>query len=109
MYLTRAAVSGTLDALAAICGSGSVLAMDFWQHVGGRSVYGRFRGVGERAIRLIGEPIGFSIAPSAVAELVGGAVFDVVDLATADGMTRRYATAGRHCDEGMYVVAARLR
>lgn len=109
MYLTRTAVSGTLDALAAICGPGSVLAMDCWQHVGARSIYGRIRGVGERAIRLIGEPIEFSIAASAVAELVGGAGFDVVDMATADAMTRRYATAGRQCDEGMYVVAARLR
>ena len=35
MYLTRDAVDGTLAALASVCGPGSVLAMDFWQRVGG--------------------------------------------------------------------------
>ncbi|MCW2655882.1 MAG: S-adenosyl-L-methionine-dependent methyltransferase, partial [Jatrophihabitans sp.] len=79
-------------ALTSVCGPGSVLAMDCWRRVGGRSVYDQLRRLGERAIRLI-----------------GGAGFDVLDLATAGEMTRRYATAGRHCDEGMYVVAGRLR
>jgi methyltransferase (TIGR00027 family) len=109
MYLTRQAVDATLRALGAVCGPGTVLAMDYWQSVGGRSVYDRFRRIGERGIRLIGEPITFSIAPSDVPDLLAGEGFDVLDLATAGEMTRRYATAGRHCDEGMYVVAARLR
>jgi hypothetical protein len=34
--------------------------------------------------------------------------FEVVDLAEANEMTKRYATGGRVCDPGMYVVAARL-
>jgi methyltransferase (TIGR00027 family) len=109
MYLTRDAVVATLGALTSVCGPGSVLAMDCWRRVGGRSVYDQLRRLGERAIRLIGEPITFSITPDDVSRLIGGAGFDVLDLATAGEMTRRYATAGRHCDEGMYVVAGRLR
>ena len=41
MYLTRAAVDGTLAALRRLCGPGSVLAMDYWQHVGGPRAYDR--------------------------------------------------------------------
>jgi methyltransferase (TIGR00027 family) len=109
MYLTRAAVLDTLTALAAVCGSGSVLAMDFWQRIGGRGVYDQLRRAGERAIRLIGEPIGFAIDADAAPALLESAGFEVVDLAEAGEMTARYATAGRRCDDGMYVVAARLR
>ncbi|MDQ2797875.1 MAG: SAM-dependent methyltransferase, partial [Actinomycetota bacterium] len=109
MYLTREAVIDTLGALVALCGRGSVLAMDFWQTVRGVGPYDQLRRAGQRAMGLIGEPIGFSIAPSRVGELFEPAGFDVVDLATADKMTARYATAGRRCDEGMYVAAARLR
>lgn len=109
MYLTRAAVTVTLSALAELCGPGSVLAMDFWQRVGGLGPYAQLRRAGQRAMGLIGEPIGFAIAASDVAELFDAVGFEVVDLATASTMTARYATGGRRCDEGMYVVAARLR
>lgn len=107
MYLTRDAVAGTLAALAQLCGRGSVLAMDYWQHVAGSRPYDQLRRIGERAMGLIGEPIGFAIPAPAVGELLGRAGFDVSDLATAELMTARYATSGRRCDEGMYVVAAR--
>ena len=109
MYLTREAVSGTLDALGELCGSGSVVAMDFWRHVGGLRPYDQLRRVGERAIRLIGEPLTFAVAPADVPALMGEHGFDVADLATAGEMTRRFATGGRRCDEGMFVVAARRR
>jgi methyltransferase (TIGR00027 family) len=108
MYLTRAAVMDTLGALASVCGSGSVLAMDYWQRVRGRRMYDQIRHVGERAIRLIGEPITFAIDPTHAESMLSTTGFDVVDLAKADEMTARYATAGRHCDDGMYVVAAGL-
>ncbi|HEV7205823.1 MAG TPA: SAM-dependent methyltransferase [Jatrophihabitans sp.] len=108
MYLTPAAVDGTLQALASVCGSGSVLALDFWQRVAGRAAYDQVRRVGERAMRVIGEPIGFSIDATHAPGLLAGFGFEVVDLAVATDMTRRFATAGRHCDAGMYVAAARL-
>lgn len=107
MYLSAAAVAATLDTLAAVCGAGSMLAMDFWQHVDGVGGY-RLRMRIARAMRLIGEPIAFAVAASEVGALLDASRFEVVDLAEADEMTRRYATGGRRCDPGMYVVAARL-
>jgi methyltransferase (TIGR00027 family) len=109
VYLTRSAVLETLGALASVCGPGSVLAVDFWQQVGGRRPYDLARRVGERAIRLIGEPMTFALDASAAGPLLESAGFTVFDLAEAGDMTARYATAGRRCDDGMYVAAARLR
>jgi methyltransferase (TIGR00027 family) len=107
MYLTRDAVDGTLAALASVCGPGSVLAMDFWQRVGGPA-WRRLRMRAERGMDLIGEPIGFAIPATEVDALFAAHGFTVIDLAEADEMTKRYATGGRVCDPGMYVVAARL-
>lgn len=107
MYLTRDAVNGTLAALASVCGSGSVLAMDFWQRVGGPA-WRAVRMRAERGMDLIGEPIGFALPTTAVGGLFAAHGFTVVDLAQADEMTSRYATGGRVCDPGMYVVAAQL-
>jgi methyltransferase (TIGR00027 family) len=106
MYLTRTAVDSTLAALAALCGPGSVLAMDYWQQVPG--VGGPLRVVAERGMRLIGEPIAFALAAHAVPGLFEPHGFRVDDLAEAGEMAARYATGGRTCDPGMYVVAARL-
>ena len=107
MYLTRDAVDATLAALASVCGPGSVLAMDFWQRVGGPA-WRQLRMRAERGMDLIGEPIGFAIPASVVDGLFGAHGFAVADLAEADEMTARYATGGRACDPGMYVAAASL-
>jgi methyltransferase (TIGR00027 family) len=106
MYLTREAVEGTLTALASVCGKGSVLAMDFWQRVEGAG--GSLRLVAERAMRWIGEPITFTVDATDVGQLFDPAGFRVEDLAEADVLTARYATGGRSCDPGMYLVAANL-
>jgi O-methyltransferase involved in polyketide biosynthesis len=107
MYLTRDAVAATLDALASVCGAGSVLAMDFWQRVGGPA-WRQVRMRAERGMDLIGEPINFTIPAAAVGGLFRAHGFSVLDLAEADEMTKRYATGGRVCDPGMYVAAAEL-
>jgi methyltransferase (TIGR00027 family) len=107
MYLSRAAVDGTLAALAAVCGPGSVLAMDFWQHVGGVGGYS-FRLALERGMKLIGEPITFPLAAGEVSPLLGEHGFAVRDLSDGDELTARYATDGRRGDPGMYLVAAAL-
>jgi methyltransferase (TIGR00027 family) len=107
MYLTRDAVDATLAALASVCGAGSVLAMDYWQTVAGPGGY-RLRRVIERGMALIGEPIRFAIDAASVSSVLEPPGFEVDDLAEAAEMTRRYATGGRRCDPGMYVVAARL-
>lgn len=107
VYLTRQAVDATLAALAMACGPGSVLAMDFWQRVTGVGGY-RLRVGAERAMRLLGEPVGFALPAAEAAHLLAAHRFEVIDLAEAEEMTRRYGTGGRVCDPGMYVVAARL-
>jgi methyltransferase (TIGR00027 family) len=104
MYLDRRAVAGTLTTLGEVCGPGSTLALDLWQHTAGAG--GRLRLVAERAMRLIGEPITFACGAGRAGELLGGAGFTLTDLAEADVLTARYATGGRCCDPGMYLVAA---
>jgi methyltransferase (TIGR00027 family) len=106
MYLTREAVAETLDALARVTGPGSLLAMDFWQAV--RGVGGPLRIVVQRGMRLIGEPITFPSPAADVSKVLAPAGFELIDLAEADVLTARYATGGRCCDPGMYVVAATL-
>jgi methyltransferase (TIGR00027 family) len=108
MYLNRAALDETLRALASLCGPGSVLAMDCWQEVSGVGGY-PLRQLAQRGMRLIGEPIAYSVRAASVDSVLSPQGFDVVDLAEAREMTARYATGGRRCDPGMYVLAARLR
>jgi methyltransferase (TIGR00027 family) len=107
-YLSRAAVEATLDALADVCGARSVLALDCWQNVGGIGGY-RLRLAAVRSMHLIGEPITFALRAAGAASLLELRGFAVDDLAEAPELTRRYATGGRVCDPGMYVLAARLR
>lgn len=106
-YLDRRAVDGTLAALAAVCGRGSRLALDCWQTVGGPGGY-PFRMAAALAMRLIGEPITFTVPATAAAALLAPHGFAVDDLAEADELTARYATGGRVCDPGMYLVSALL-
>jgi methyltransferase (TIGR00027 family) len=107
-YLDRVTVESTLDALATVCGSGSALALDFWQNVRGIGGY-RLRLAAVRSMQLIGEPITFAVGAGDVGKLLDAHGFAVADRAQADELTRRYATDGRVCDPGMYVVAARRR
>lgn len=109
MYLGREAVATTLDTLAGICGAGSTLAMDCWQRVGGWRPYDQVRRFGEHAFRLVGEPISFVATPNELSALLSEHGFAVADLATSDVLTERYATAGRRCDDGLYVLAAERR
>lgn len=107
MYLDRDAVDRTLATLKTLCGRGSVLAMDFWQHVNGSRSYELLRRAGERSFRVAGEPLTFDLPARDVDALLADHGFEVTDLAEARDATARYATAGRHCDPGMYTIAAR--
>jgi O-methyltransferase involved in polyketide biosynthesis len=107
MYLDREAVHDTLGTLKSLCGRGSVIAMDFWQHIAGPRAYELARTVGERSFRWIGEPLTFELPARDVGALLETFDFEVTDLAESRDATARYATAGRHCDPGMYTIAAR--
>ncbi|HEY8300859.1 MAG TPA: SAM-dependent methyltransferase [Jatrophihabitans sp.] len=107
-YLDATAVDTTLDALRALCGPGSTLAMDLWDGVGGQGLFAPLRRLGARAIALIGEPVTFGAVPVAARHLLRRHGFTVRDLAEADELTARYATAGRRSFESLYVLAAEL-
>lgn len=107
-YLDAAAVDGTLSALRAVCGPGSVLAMDLWDGTGGPGPLAPVRRLGARAIALIGEPVTFGVVPSAARSLLAEHCFEITDLADATTLATRYATSGRRSFESLYVLAARL-
>ena len=109
MYLSREAVLDTLAALAGVCGPGSVLAMDFWQDVLGQAPLARIRRTAVRSMRLIGEPITFSLPSAQAADFLAPTGFKTRDLATGPRLTARYSTGGRTCDDGLNVVVAGLR
>ena len=109
MYLSRVAVVQTLRTLAGVCGRGSVVAMDFWQPVGGLGPYAQLRRAAVRGLAVIGEPVTFSVRPADAEVLLGETGFELLDLADGHRLTARYATDGRRCDDGLYVVAAGLR
>ncbi len=108
MYLTAAAVSATLDTLREICGAGSVLAMDYWYPVGGIGPYDQLRRLAARAIRLVGEPVTFGLAPQDAPAYLNAHGFDVIDLVRAPELAARYSTDGRPVEKSVYVLGARL-
>ena len=108
MYLDHAAVRSTLDELAAVCGPGSVLAMDFFRRIPGLTPVDAFRRAAVGSLRLIGEPIRFEPDASAALDLLGDAGFTAARTLDAAAMTRRFATGARHCDEAMYVITCQL-
>ncbi|TAM87277.1 MAG: SAM-dependent methyltransferase [Jatrophihabitans sp.] len=108
MYLSREAITATLGTLREVCGSGSVLAMDWLDHLAGWRPVDSLRRAGIGSVRLIGEPVTFPASVGQAAALLAGCGFAVTDLADAAEMTRRYATDGRSSDRAVYVLAARL-
>ena len=109
MYLSRMDVSATLSTLREVCGSGSMLAMDFWYEPGGMHPLDQVRRAATQAIRLIGEPVTFGVPPEKVTAFLDRHSFDVADLAESLGLADRYSTAGRPSEKSVYAVAARLR
>ncbi len=69
----------------------------------------RLRRAAVQGMRLIGEPITFALPSAEAAGLLSPAGFDLRDLAPGPRLTTRFATGGRTCDDGLYVVAAGLR
>jgi methyltransferase (TIGR00027 family) len=105
-YLDSDAVEATLSTLAGVCGAGSTLALDLWDATGGPGPLAPVRRLGARAIALVGEPVTYGVAPTAVTDLLAEYGFAVIDLADAATLTRRYATVGRQSVESLYAVAA---
>ena len=107
MYLTRAAVKGTLDAVHELTGPGSQLAHDMWFLVDDPGPIGTARRLAPTALSLIGEPVTFAVHPEDYAAFLQRHGFEIVDLALAGEIQDRYAPDARALsDDSMYVLLA---
>ena len=107
MYLTRAAVKATLDAVWAMSGPGSVIAHDMWHLVDDPGVLGTARRLAPGALSFIGEPVTFGIHPEEMDHFLGRHGFRLIDIAVGDELRARYAAGQRALvDASVYVLAA---
>jgi methyltransferase (TIGR00027 family) len=109
MYLTRAAVKGTLDAVHTLTGSGSLIAHDMWTVVDDPSPMGSVRRLAPTALSFIGEPVTFCVHPEEVDVFYERRGFDVVDVVSGEDLVDRYGAARAFIDPSMYALVARRR
>lgn len=106
MYLTRAAVKSTLDAVHELGGDGSQLAHDMWHLVDDPGPLGTARRSAPNALSLIGEPVTFGVHPEDYEQLLARHGFRVRDLAMASELQDRYAAGAAAVDDSLYVLIA---
>lgn len=106
MYLRRDAVKATLDALHALCGPGSELAMDAWFFHDAPDARSTLLRAAPNLLHLVGEPITFGIHPEDVGDFLARHGWSVADLATASELERRYVRDGRRVLPSIYVLRA---
>ena len=107
MYLTRSAVTATLDAIHELSDDGSQLAHDMWHLVDDPGMLGTARRTAPATLSLIGEPVTFGVHPEDYEALLGRHGFDVVDLAMASELQSRYAPDDRAAARRLDVRARR--
>ncbi len=107
MYLTRAAVKTTLDAVHDLSGDGSQIAHDMWHLVDDPGPLGSARRSAPSALSLIGEPVTFGVHPEDYDCFLGRHGFRIIDLALASELQNRYAPdVPAMVDDSMYVLCA---
>jgi methyltransferase (TIGR00027 family) len=107
MYLTRAAVKATLDAVHELSADGSQIAHDMWHLVDEPGPLGTARRTAPAALSLIGEPVTFGVHPEDYESFLHRHGFRVLDLALASELQSRYAPDTRAVlDDSMYVLTA---
>ena len=107
MYLTRAAVKATLDAVHELGGEGSQIAHDMWYLVDDPGPLGAARRSAPGALSLIGEPVTFGVHPEDYDCFLGRHGFALVDLALASELQARFAPDSRAVvDDSLYVLTA---
>jgi methyltransferase (TIGR00027 family) len=107
MYLTRAAVKSTLDAVHELGGAGTQIAHDMWYLVDDPGPFGTARRTAPSALSLIGEPVTFGVHPEDYDAFLQRHGFRIVDLALASELQARYAPDARAAlDDSMYVLVA---
>jgi methyltransferase (TIGR00027 family) len=108
MYLSRAAVKDTLARIRALCGAGSVLAMDYWFLIDAPDVVSTAYRVSPNLLHLVGEPITFSLHPEDARPFMQTLGYEIADLGGGDELRRRYVRDGRHVYPGNYVLEAHV-
>jgi methyltransferase (TIGR00027 family) len=107
MYLTRAAVKATLDAVHAVVGTGSAIAHDMWMLVDDPGLMGTARRIAPSALSFIGEPVTFSVHPEEVGWFYEQRGFEVTNIVTADDLLQRYSPGERALvDPSLYALTA---
>jgi methyltransferase (TIGR00027 family) len=107
MYLTRAAVTATLDAVHDLGGPESQIAHDMWHLVDDPGPLGTARRSAPGALSLIGEAVTFGVHPEDYESLLLRHGFRLVDLALASDLKARYAPETTAVvDDSMYVLTA---
>ncbi|MDP2309378.1 MAG: SAM-dependent methyltransferase [Pseudomonadota bacterium] len=107
MYLRRAAVIGTLDALHALGGTGSVLAMDFWFLLDDPGFAATFHRAAASALSLVGEPVTFALDPEEAPHFLARHGWEKTDLAGPDELARRYLRDGRRIYPANAIIVAK--
>jgi methyltransferase (TIGR00027 family) len=107
MYLTRAAVTATLDSVHDLAGPGSRLAHDMWFLVDDPGLLGTARRIVPSALSLIGEPVTFAVHPEDYEAMLERHGFTMVERLLAPELQTRYAPdAVAVLDQSMYVLCA---
>jgi methyltransferase (TIGR00027 family) len=107
MYLTRAAVKATLDAMHELGGDESQIAHDMWFLVDDPGPLGTGRRTAPGALSLIGEPVTFGVHPEDYEHFLRHHGFRIIDLALASELHARYAPdIPAVIDDSLYVLAA---
>lgn len=106
MYLTRAAVKGTLGTLHALGGPGSALTMDFWQLLDAPDLVATAHRVSAGLLHFLNEPVTFALHPEDAPDFLGRLGWSVRDVADADTLGRRYVRDGRAVYPANFVVHA---
>jgi methyltransferase (TIGR00027 family) len=109
MYLTRRAVQGTLTQLHALGGAGSDLCMDFWYFLDAPDLISTAHRLSVNLLHFLGEPITFGIHPEDGRPFLERLDYQVVDLADATELERRFVRDGRRVYPANFVVHARTR
>lgn len=109
MYLTRAAVKGTLATLHTLGGAGSELTMDFWQLLDSPDLVATAHRVSTGLLHLLNEPVTFALHPEDAPDFLQRLGWSVVDLADAAELASRYVRDGRAVYPANFVVHAVAR
>ena len=107
MYLTRAAVKCTLDAVHQVVAAGSVIAHDMWTVVDDPGLLGTARRIAPSALSFIGEPVTFCVHPEEIGWFYEQRGFQVTDIVSADDLVQRYSPGERALvDPSLYALTA---